>query len=915
MLDRSSPGYQLRITQVLFRAQVSLFDSLAYFTQLEITEDTKEKAAFRCLDLGRWPQIKGMSCDPRNELNILQKSMPKASTPSLRVIIFNLLVYSRSGPGEEHLIGPDKISGVIAAPGQKALQLGPLTYKEKIQAIMNLLHPLSMIKPLKFFKMVTTPSNCIPSFTIVPLSYLLNGGAKWQWCVDLGDTFEQVKDARMNAHSLGHIIANKFYGIHMNASILAPITSLQRNETTQVKDLKGTPSHTRLEVVEETSSKATLDEATKHIGATAAWNRTFKPAEHNHVVFDPTPTVTKILVSFRPSIEEEETTLITDHAALEWVRVYEKISRQLDAWGATSTVYPGLGILHQDDRKIRNRSIVNPLLRSIQIIPQDSPSNNNSIPRRQDAVRCDTALRAENKTSRPTTTPNTTYRAMCREDIIHGQVLDTSSRRQLAAEVKREDLSYTVKVVEEELTDSSRIKGLVNSESQGDAPLLPKSNPWTYPSGIKSSVMPSNEDGVRQSQLLITVDPITGMRRKFVKGYEMVKFLNSCRIEVQFVGETIIFASHLQGRCDELPVLHHIDARWKTQLRAPKSKVNSTLCWIYKLESMHNEPRRYSIARLQQLSFRSNMNKDLKAYPFTYNTSGYRKVKIDNQTRMSALLRPARLPSQLLPTAVPLDPMTGRPDYGGCYYSTMIIVVDLSELIIIISTHSTCDTTNERTNHLCKAHNANYQSLLDALWSKETCPTVPTSEDLDFLRCYEQCPLSVDGATRLQRRARSEQAHVSRLRPTQLRAPGPLIVEVRIVDDCYVGIWLNGMEGCEVRWYFKESTSCSAKREVNSLERGQHTALENLIDFIIGSNVLSSYWSINNYDSPVKSRGNLNLPNSTTSLNSIENSSDLSSKVTSKEDKTVSDSSHYEQSCPKGVYLDPDKKSCARLQC
>ena len=441
--------------------------------------------------------------------------------------------------------------------------------------------------------------------------------------------------------------------------------------------------------------------------------------------------------------------------------------------------------------------------------------------------------------------------------------------------------------------------------------MLPKSDPWTCSSGIKSSVMPSNE---RQSQLLITVDPITGMRRKFVKGYEMVKFLNSCHIEVQFVGETIIFASHLQGRCDELPVLHHIDARWKTQLRAPKSKVNSTLRWIYKLESMHDEPRRYSIARLQQLSFRSNMNRDLKAYPFTSNTSGYRKVKIDNQTRMSALLRPARLPSQLLPTAVPLDLMTGRPDYGGCYYSTMIIVVNLSELIIIISTHSTCDTTNERTNHLCKAHNANYQSLLDALWSKETCPTVPTSEDLDFLRCYEQCPLSVDGATWLQRRARSEQAHVSRLRPTQLRAPGPLIVEVRIVDDCYVGIWLNGMEGCEVRWYFKESTSCSAKHEVNSLERGQHAALENLIDFIIGSNVLSSYWSINNYDSPVKSQGNLNLPNSTTSLNSIENSSDLSPKVTSKEDKTVSDSSHYEQSCPKGVYLDPDKKSCARLQ-
>ena len=94
--------------------------------------------------------------------------------------------------------------------------------------------------------------------------------------MDPGDTFEQVKDAHMNAHSLGHIIVTKFYGIYANTLILAPIASLQQNKTTLAKDLKGTPSHTRLEVVGETGSKAMLDEAIKHIGATAVWNRTFK---------------------------------------------------------------------------------------------------------------------------------------------------------------------------------------------------------------------------------------------------------------------------------------------------------------------------------------------------------------------------------------------------------------------------------------------------------------------------------------------------------------------------------------------------------------------------------------------------------------------------------------------------------------
>ena len=380
------------------------------------------------------------------------------------------------------------------------------------------------------------------------------------------------------------------------------------------------------------------------------WNwQQYAPWHYTWSLFKPkTPTVMKILVSIQPSIEEEEITLITDHAALEWAWVYEKVSQQLVAWGATFTVYPGLEILHQDNWKIWNHSIINPLLQSIQIPPQDSPSNNDGIPTRQDAIRHDVAQRAENKMSRLTTTSKTTYHARWWEDIICRQAFDASTRQQLAAEVKHKDSLYMVKVVEDEYSNSSRIKGFVYSESQGDALLPPKTDHWTYPFGIKSSVIPLNEDWVKQLQPLIAVDLI--MCKKFAKIYEMDKFLASHYLEVQFIEKMIIFASHFQGRCDRLPVLHHINARWKTQLCTLRSKVNTVLCWIYKPKSTHTEPCHYSIAWLQQLSFCSTMNKDIKAHSFTYNTSGYWKIKFNNQTRMSTLLRPTQLPSHSPPS-------------------------------------------------------------------------------------------------------------------------------------------------------------------------------------------------------------------------------------------------------------------------
>lgn len=165
--------------------------------------------------------------------------------------------------------------------------------------------------------------------------------------------------------------------------------------------------------------------------------------------------------------------------------------------------------------------------------------------------------------------------------------------------------------------------------------------------------------------------------------------------------------------------------------------------------------------------------------------------------------------------------MTGWPDSRECYCTTMLmIVVNLSKLTTIISTHSALDTMDKRTNYLCKVHNIchSLKLLPDALWSKKICPTAPTSKDLDFLQCYEQYLLSVNGATKLQKGIISGQAHVSWLQLTQFRAADSLKVEVRKEDDHYVGIWLSGMKKHQIWWYLKESTSCSIMCKINSLK-------------------------------------------------------------------------------------------------
>ena len=60
--------------------------------------------------------------------------------------------------------------------------------------------------------------------------------------------------------------------------------------------------------------------------------------------------------------------------------------------------------------------------------------------------------------------------------------------------------------------------------------------------------------------------------------------------------------------------------------------------------------------------------------------------------------------------------------------------------------------------------------------------------------------------------------------------------KVGMANDRYLGIWLNGMEEHQARWYLKEGILCYMAREVPSREHAKIRALEMMIDFAAGTN-------------------------------------------------------------------------------
>jgi hypothetical protein len=407
---------QSEILQTLSGTQVlSSFDTLTGFTQLEMAEDAKEKTVFR--SHRRLWQFRRMPFRLRNGPSIFQRVMQGVLAPYLwlftLVYIDDIVVFSKSW--EEHLVHLDNVLGAIAKAGitlspakcfvgyssilllgQKVSRLGFPTHAEKVAAIIELERPMHVSDLQKFLGMCVYFSQYIPfyAYIITLLFELLKKGVKFVWSVEHEMVFWQAKDALAAAPILGHAIRGQPYRLYSDASDFAIGTSLQQVQLIAVRDLKGTAVYDRLrkawdagqdvprlfvnltndvvEMREKDRWAAEFDDTMVHVEHVIAyWSRTLKPAEQNYSVTEREALGAKEgLVKYQPFIEGEQVALITDHAALQWARVYENANRRLAAWGAVFAAYPGLKIVHRPGRIHSN---VDPLSRLPRIPPHSSP--------------------------------------------------------------------------------------------------------------------------------------------------------------------------------------------------------------------------------------------------------------------------------------------------------------------------------------------------------------------------------------------------------------------------------------------------------------------------------------------------------------------------------------------------------------
>jgi hypothetical protein len=248
----------------------------------------------------------------------------------------------------------------------------------------------------KFLGMINYFSVYIPYYTFVvkPLFALLTKGAKWEWRAEHEIAFLQAKDTLSATSILGHPIQGMPYRLYTEASDYVIGSSLQQVQPIQVVDMKGTAAYDKLQAaweagaavpklvvtlvkdVEEGGKEdqwgAMLDETIVHVERVIAyWSRSLKSAERNYSATEREALGAKeALVRFQPFIEGEQVILVTDHAALQWARVYKNANRRLAAWGAVFAAYPGLRIIHRPGRIHLN---VDPLSRLPQAPPHESP--------------------------------------------------------------------------------------------------------------------------------------------------------------------------------------------------------------------------------------------------------------------------------------------------------------------------------------------------------------------------------------------------------------------------------------------------------------------------------------------------------------------------------------------------------------
>jgi hypothetical protein len=410
---------------------LTTLDALAGFTQLEMSEDSKEYTAFRS-HRGLY-QFRRLPFGYRNGPSAFQRVMQDVLAPYLwiftLVYIDDIVIYSKSF--EEHIIHVDKVlkaiarSGITLSPkkchfayqslqllGQKVSRLGLSTHKSKIEAINQLKEPTSVKELQTFLGMMVYFSAYIPYYAwiVAPLFKLLKKGSEWRWTSLEQEAFDMSKKVLTNAPVRTFAIPGRGYRLYTDACDYGLGAILQQVQPIKVRDLQGTKIFEKLKVAYDSGKpvpKLVVDldefepmrqekspewETTVEVERVIAyWSRTLKPAERNYSPTEREALALKEgLIKFQAYLEGERIYAITDHAALTWSKTYQNVNRRLLSWGTIFSAYPNMKIVHRAGRVHSNVDPISRLRRRVPIdngpMNEDSPAGNLKLELQEDSL-------------------------------------------------------------------------------------------------------------------------------------------------------------------------------------------------------------------------------------------------------------------------------------------------------------------------------------------------------------------------------------------------------------------------------------------------------------------------------------------------------------------------------------------------
>lgn len=364
-----------------------------------------------------------------------------------------------------------------------------------------------------------------------------------------------------------------------------------------------------------------FEDTTVHVERVIAyWSHTLKPAEWNYSATEREALAAKdALVKFQPFIEGEEVILVTDHAALQWARMYENANQRLVAWGAVYAAYLGLHIIH---RAGRIHSNVDPLSRLPRVPLHDSPLQDELPSIILDEIKQAVAQSAEDRdTFKPA--KKAAFVALWWDDVIakyEAYPILTRCQAKLQEEQQSEKMAAEDGVPDE---DSFVKNGVPDGDSLDLLPFLANDH-WTYPPRVSPPRPEVEADFENRSHLLLSIEP--ELLQKFVAGYKSDAYFHNLYVEEMHSPDVVLTPSRFQKGSNGL--LYFLHASWNSRLCVPRSMVPYVLSLTHDTasESAHAGPRRF-LARVKELFYWPLLARDMEG--FTDSCDVCQKIKED----------------------------------------------------------------------------------------------------------------------------------------------------------------------------------------------------------------------------------------------------------------------------------------------